>query len=157
MSAQHSVATARKRMVVVDPRLDDYRCLSEPARKHLLRLTLTTTGRSALRLAPTFGDALWLVSPQLPDMDGLDLLEMLHSLQGSIKAAVIDNEYDRERELRSLQLRAIQYVCKPFQLSWLTVWHGLSTAPNAESRPTLSQKETASVPLWEDNEPSVLK
>ena len=145
MAAQHSVATARKRVVVVDPQLDDYHCLSEPARIHLMRLTLTTTGGNALRLAPTFADALWLVSPQLPDMDGLDLLEMLHSLQARMAAVVIDNDYDRGRELRTLQLRAIQYVCKPLQLSWLTAWHGLSAAPRAERSPALSQEAAVSI------------
>jgi len=122
--ATTSVATSRGRVVVVDPRLDDYRCLVEPARKHLIRLTLTSNGGSALRLAPSFADALWLVSPQLPDMDGLDLLEMLESLQSMLKAVVVDAQYDRRREARALGLRAVQYVCKPVQLAWIEAWQG---------------------------------
>lgn len=114
--------TSRGRLVVVDPKLDDYRNLVEPARKHLLRLTLTTTGSSALRLVPSFADAVWMLNPHLPDMDGLDLLEMLHSLQRKLKAVVVDNQYDPQRERRALELRAVQYVCKPVQLSWLKAW-----------------------------------
>ncbi len=122
--AAMSMATARGRVVVVDPRLDDYQCLVEPARKHLIRLTLTSNGGSALRLAPSFADALWLVSPQLPDMNGLDLLEMLRSLQSTLKAVVVDAQYDRQREKRALGLRPVQYVCKPVQLAWIEAWQG---------------------------------
>jgi DNA-binding response OmpR family regulator len=132
MSTRIDAAASQGRLVIVDPRLDDYHDLIEPARKQLLRLTLTTTGSNALRLVPSFADSVWLLSPQLPDMNGLDLLEMLHSLQSSIKAVVIDNHYNAEREKRALELRAVQYVCKPLHLSWLKAWHG---APTSVSEP----------------------
>ncbi len=128
MATQIRVATSQGRFVVVDPQLDDYRDLVELARKHLLRLTLTTTGSNALRLVPSFSDAVWLLSPQLPDMNGLDLLEMLHSLHRELKAVVVDNRYDPRREQRALELRAVQYVCKPVQLSWLKAWQGAPVA-----------------------------
>jgi DNA-binding response OmpR family regulator len=128
MAAQDGAAGSQGRLVIVDPHLDDYRDLIEPARKHLLRLTLTTTGSNALRLVPSFGDSVWLLSPQLPDMNGLDLLEMLHSLQKSLKVVVIDNQYDPQRERRALELRAVQYVCKPFNLSWLRAWQRAKAA-----------------------------
>jgi CheY-like chemotaxis protein len=128
MATQIHAAATQGRLVIVDPRLDDYRDLVEPARKHLLRLTLTTTGSNALRLVPSFADAVWLLNPQLPDMNGLDLLEMLHSLQRSLKAVVIDNRYDPHREQRALELRAVQYVCKPLHLSWLKAWQGAPMA-----------------------------
>ncbi len=132
MATQIRVATSQGRWVIVDPRLDDYRDLVEAARKRLLRLTMTTTGGNALRLVPSFTDAVWLLSPQLPDMNGLDLLEMLHTLQRNFKAVVVDNQYDPQREQRALELRAIQYVCKPVQLSWLKAWQA---APAAVQEP----------------------
>ncbi len=134
MATQFRRAASQGRLVVVDPRLDDYRDLIEAARKRLLRLTMTTTGGNALRLVPSFADAVWLLSPQLPDMNGLDLLEMLHTLQRNLKAVVVDNQYDPQREQRALELRAVQYVCKPVQLSWLTAWQAAPAAvqePNA--------------------------
>ena len=124
MATQIHKAASQGRLVIVDPRLDDYRELVEPARKHLLRLTLTTTGSNALRLVPSFADAMWLLNPQLPDMNGLDLLEMLHSVQSSLRAVVVDNQYDSQREQWALELRAVQYVCKPLHLSWLRAWQG---------------------------------
>jgi len=126
-NTQNNEASLPGRIVVVDPQLGDYRCLHIPARQHLVRLTLTTTGSNALRLAPSFADALWLLSPQLPDMKGLDLLEMLQSLQNGLRAVVVDNQYDPHREQRSLELSAIQYVCKPLQLAWFNAWQEAST------------------------------
>jgi len=60
-------------------------------------------------------------------MKGLDLLEMLQSLQRDLKAVVVDNQYDPEREQRALELSAIQYVCKPLQLAWFKAWQRSST------------------------------
>lgn len=145
MAAQPKITNTLKRLVIADPLLDDYQCLVEPARKHRVRLTLTTTGSNALRLAPSFTDALWLVSPKLPDMDGLDLLEMLHSLQCNLSAVVIDNEYDRQRELRALELKAIQYVCKPLQLLWLEAWQGIEAIPRPESSPAIRPENWAQI------------
>jgi DNA-binding response OmpR family regulator len=134
MSIRIDRPASQGRLVIVDPRLDDYHDLIEPARKQLLRLTLTTTGSNALRLVPSFADSVWLLSPQLPDMNGLDLLEMLRSLQSSLKAVVIDNQYDAQREKRALELRAVQYVCKPLHLSWLKAWHGApASVPDPKS------------------------
>jgi len=138
MTIQNSRAALPGRLVVVDSQLDDYCCLHLPARKHLVRLTLTTTGSGALRLAPSFADAVWLLSPQLPDMNGLDLLEMLQSLQSDLRAIVVDNEYDPQREQRALELKAIQYVCKPLQLSWFEAWQqaaAVVSKPNTHYQP----------------------
>jgi DNA-binding response OmpR family regulator len=141
-------------VVIVDPRLDDYQCLAEPARQHLIRLTLTSSGASALRLAPSFADALWLVSPQLPDMNGLDLLEMLQSLQASLNAVVVDAAYDRERETRALALRAVQYVCKPVQLEWIEAWQGTPLANLSRAAPPLPYEytEKSQITYWTEIE-----
>ena len=110
------------RLVVVDPQVDDYRCLVESARQQSVRITLTSIGSQALRLVPSFPDAVWVINPTLPDIDGIHLLEMLHSLQHNLRGVVLDNSYDRQREQRALENRAIQYVCKPLQLEWVTTW-----------------------------------
>jgi DNA-binding response OmpR family regulator len=89
-----------------------------------VRLSLTTSGSFALRLAPSFIDSVWLVNTWLPDMDGFDLLEMLRSLQSEFRIAMIDEHYAEERERRAIKLGAIQYVCKPVQLKWIWVWQG---------------------------------
>lgn len=115
------------RVVVIDPLIDDYRCLMEPAQKQLIRLTITTSGSNALRLAPSFADALWLVSIQLPDMNGLELLEMLESLNGEFRVVIVDSHYSETHERQALRFGAIQYACKPIQPQWLPAWQGLKS------------------------------
>ena len=151
MSAQSPVATAVRRLVIVDPRLNDYHCLVEPARKHLVRLTLVTSGSNALRLAPSFADALWLVSPQLPDMNGLDLMEMLLALQSKLTLVVIDNDYHERHERRALEQGAIQYVCKPLKLSWLAAWQGLAVAEKQEPKQFLQRDDQERVSLYPEH------
>lgn len=130
MAIPPTIASEVKHLVVVDPDLNAYHNLADLAADERLRLTLTSTGRNALRLAPSFIDAVWLISPQLPDMDGLDLLDMLQSLRTRLTAIVIDREYDRQRELQALRLRAAQYVCKPMHPSWIASWNLPPPAPH---------------------------
>jgi len=52
---------------------------------------------------------------------------MLQSLQRDLRAVVVDSQYDPQREQRALELRAMQYVCKPLQLSWFQAWQKDST------------------------------
>lgn len=113
-----------KQIVIVDTALDDYYRLIGPSENGEIRLTTSSSGAGGLRLAPSYPDALWLLGLQLPDMSGFDLLEMLHSLQRKLRVVMVDQQYDRRREQRALELRAVQYVCKPVPLSWLKEWQG---------------------------------
>ncbi|MEM8864498.1 MAG: response regulator [Planctomycetota bacterium] len=140
MEAIATPSRAVLRLVVIDPCLHDYHSLLDATCDDDVRLTLTTSGSNALRIAPSFSDALWLVCPQLPDMDGLDVLEMLRSLRTNLNALVIDSVYDQVRERRALQLRALQYVCKPFQPAWLDAWR-------REMAPTRASPSVAPVTL----------
>ena len=127
----------KSRLVIVDPSLDDYSCLVEPARSRGVRFTLTSTGSSALRIVTSFVDAVWLVNPQLPDMKGFELLDMLRSLRSELRAVVIDESYDSNRERRALECGAMQYVCKPLSLKWITAWtaHHTSSAKTVPHQP----------------------
>lgn len=132
----YAPTTNKSRLVIVDPQLDDYRCLVEPARKQSVRLTLTSTGGNALRLAPSFGDAVWLVNFTLPDMGGVELIEMLHSLNSKLRAVAVDSSYDPQRERQALESQVVQYVCKPIQLSWVLEWlekHTPTSVPNLKA------------------------
>lgn len=121
---QHGTAPSAKQLVVVDSDLQAYQSLVASAESGELKLTLTSSGRTALRLLPSFVDAVWLVNVQLPDMSGFDLLEMLQSLQHSLRVAMIDDQYDPNREQQALRYRAMQYVCKPMHPAWVDAWHG---------------------------------
>ena len=116
--------SARRQVVVVDACVDDYVGLVEPAKAQAIRLTITTTGAGALRLASSFPEALWLVSTRLPDMHGLRLLEMLRSFLPGLTAFVVDTVHDEQHERQALQLSATHYLCKPVQFSWIEAWSG---------------------------------
>ena len=115
---------ARRQIVIVDACVDDYACLVEPAQAEAIRLTITSTGAGGLRLASSFPDALWMISTRLPDMRGLDLLEMLRSLLPQLTAFVVDSVPSQEHERQALQRSATKYLCKPVELAWIEAWRG---------------------------------
>lgn len=65
------------RVVIVDPAWDRYPEFVEAAAAGRLELHFCSDGRAALRLARRFQADAWLVSDNLPDMDGLDLVPLL--------------------------------------------------------------------------------
>jgi DNA-binding NarL/FixJ family response regulator len=64
-------------IVIVDPACDRYPDFVQAARSGNIGLHFCCDGRAAVRLARRFRADVWLVSDQLPDIDGLDLVEML--------------------------------------------------------------------------------
>ena len=124
MARSEKPLSSKPQVVVVDSYVEDYDRLVEMAKQKQLRLTITTTGSGALRLASSYPDALWLVSTRLPDMRGLSLLEMLKSLLPKLTAFVVDPSYDQENERQALRLSAAHYLCKPVQAAWVKSWRG---------------------------------
>ena len=114
-----------KQVVIVDPKTEDYNCLAGLVESAAFRWTITSTGASSLRLVNNHLDALWLLSTQLPDMPGLDLLEMLRAMAPELTVFVIDNKYNSQHERRALQLSAARYLCKPIMADWIAAWRGL--------------------------------
>lgn len=141
MPATKELAVARRQVVVVDACVDDYSRLFALAKKQSIRLVITTTGAGGLRLAPSFPDALWLVSTRLPDMNGLNLLEMLRSLAPKLTAFVVDHSYDDENERQALRLSAARYLCKPVDLNWIEAWRG----PPSVAAPGITKSKYASM------------
>lgn len=70
-------ATPGGRVVIVDPAWDRYPEFVEAAAAGRLELHFCSDGRAALRLARRFQADAWLVSDNLPDMAGLDLVPLL--------------------------------------------------------------------------------
>jgi len=66
-----------REVVIVDPKIELYGDFVQEARQGNVGLHFCVDGRSAVRLARRFRADVWLVSDQLPDIDGLDLVEML--------------------------------------------------------------------------------
>jgi len=66
-----------REVVIVDPSFDRYGDFVAEAQAGKVGLHFCADGRSAIQLARRFRADVWLVSDQLPDIAGLDLVEML--------------------------------------------------------------------------------
>lgn len=79
-------AAGIREIVIVDNSCDRYGDFVRAAQDGEVGLHFCVDGRSAVRLARRFRADAWLVSADLPDMSGFDLLDMLspHVLQGDV-------------------------------------------------------------------------
>lgn len=75
-----------REVVIVDSSCDRYADFVRAAQDGEIGLHFCVDGRSAVRLARRFRADAWLVSADLPDMSGFDLIDMLspHVLQGDV-------------------------------------------------------------------------
>jgi CheY-like chemotaxis protein len=79
------VSPSEPSVVVVDPQFDAYKPLAESARRGRLALHMRSSGADAIKLSRRLRVDAWLIAPELDDMSGHDLVELLQS-QGSIDA-----------------------------------------------------------------------
>ncbi|MEI7781063.1 MAG: hypothetical protein WCJ18_03955 [Planctomycetota bacterium] len=125
-------------IVIVDPACDRYVDFVQAARAGDVGLHFCSDGRSAVRMARRFRADVWLVSTELPDMSGFDLLDMLspHVVQGDVDPMLsgarislgrigeatrsgiflVANEYRLEEEQRSLVSGIAGYLVRPITL-----------------------------------------
>jgi len=71
------VPSMQPSVVVVDPQFDAYAPLVDSARRGRLSLHLRSRGADALKLARGMRVDAWLIAPELDDMSGHDLVELL--------------------------------------------------------------------------------
>jgi len=73
-------------IIVVDPACDRYAEFVQAAQNGEIGLHFCCDGQSAVRMSQRFRADIWIVSSELPDMSGFDLLDMLspHVLQGAV-------------------------------------------------------------------------
>ena len=122
-------------IVIVDATCDRYADFVEAAQASEVGLHFCVDGRSAIRLSRRFRADAWLVSTELPDMSGFDLLSMLSPsiLQGEVDPLmegsrvsldrvgegmrpgvfVVSDTYSLEEEQRSLACGVAGYLVRP--------------------------------------------
>lgn len=76
-------------VVVVDPQFDAYRDLAASARTGRIGLHFRSSGAQAIKLARHVEVDAWLVAADLDDMSGGDFVDLLGSLRGGAKVAMI--------------------------------------------------------------------
>jgi CheY-like chemotaxis protein len=151
-SVQSLRSTGIRESVVVDANPERYADLVQAAQDGEVGLHFCVDGRSAIRLARRFRADIWLVSTDLPDLGGFDLLEMLsaHVLQGSVDPLrsgarisldrvghgmrsgifVVSDDYAIEEEQRALVAGA-GYLVRPVSIDVIRAMRAPST-PDGE-------------------------
>ncbi|MBU6222511.1 MAG: hypothetical protein KGR24_07125 [Planctomycetes bacterium] len=125
-------------IVIVDPACDRYADFVAAARAGEVGLHFCSDGRSAVRMARRFRADVWLVSMELADMSGFDLLEILstHVVHGDVDPMLsgarislgrigetqhsaifmVADEYRLEDEQRALVSGIAGYLVRPITL-----------------------------------------
>lgn len=139
MHTSHSLRSLGiNEIVIVDPSCDRYGDFVRAAQAGDVGLHFCCDGRSAVRMARRFRADVWLVSSELQDVSGFDLLEMLspHVVQGDVdpmlagsrislgrigeatRSAVfiVGDEYRLEEEQRALASGIAGYLVRPVTL-----------------------------------------
>jgi len=140
-------------IVIVDPACDRYGDFVKAARAGEIGLHFCSDGRSAVRMARRFRADVWLVSTELADMSGFDLLEMLspHVVHGDVdpmlsgarislgrlgegpRSAIfmVADEYRLEDEQRALVSGIAGYLVRPITLDVIRATRDAACAPGA--------------------------
>ena len=86
VTSRFAAPTGVAEIVIVDSTCDRYGDFVRAAQAGEISLHFCVDGRSAVRLARRFRADAWLVSSELPDVSGFDLVDMLspHVLQGAV-------------------------------------------------------------------------
>lgn len=130
-----------REIVIVDSAIHHYADFVAAARKGTIGLHFCADGRAAMRMAKRFRADVWLVSADLPDMSGFDLLDMLAEdieqssvdplrsgssvslghLDDVVKSRVyvVADEYRIEDEQRALAAGVAGYRVRPVTLDIL--------------------------------------
>jgi DNA-binding response OmpR family regulator len=109
-------------VVVVDPRVADYVDMIESATGNAWTIHFLRNGHDALRAAARVSADLWIINVDLPDIDGLDVVEMLGPYVSPSDIFVIADEYHESDEMRALALGVAVFLCKPLDADWLRQW-----------------------------------
>jgi len=73
-------------VVVVDPRFDAYKQLAASARLGRIGLHCRSSGADAIKLARRLRVDAWLIAPDLDDMSGHDLVQLLKERHGGVES-----------------------------------------------------------------------
>lgn len=103
---------------VVDPRPADYDAVVARAVGEDAEVVFAGSAREALRLRPEAPE-MWVVNCELPDLSGLELLDMLRGRFPQTPVCMVSDEYRPEDELAARSRGASMYLCKPLVAEWL--------------------------------------
>lgn len=119
-------------VLIVDPRPEDYTRLTEAAHELQLTVREARDGQCALKLAQQATVSLWVTNISLPDMSGLDLLELVRARRPDAPCLIVSDSYSAHDEVAARTAGASAYLCKPVDTVWLRLCR--STVSRSASR-----------------------
>lgn len=84
---------------------------------HTVRSALTSD--EGLELATSFQPDLVLLDVGLPDMSGLEVLKRIRTITPAVAVIMVTANTDPQRARKALELGALAYVDKPFDVAYL--------------------------------------
>jgi len=108
----------KSEICVVDSQPDDYAGIAAKAAGEDAKVLYAASAREALRLRPNSPE-MWVVTCELPDLPGMDLLEMLRNRDPATPVCMVSNDYRPDDELAARSRGASMYFCKPIVAEWL--------------------------------------
>jgi len=111
-------------VVVVDPQFDAYKDLAASARSGRIGLHFRSSGAQALKLARNLEIDAWIVAAELDDMSGHDFVELLGSLRGESKVAMVGSGLAASRA--AAEVGADLTMSQPITVGDLEMLLGLS-------------------------------
>lgn len=143
-------------IVIVDPACDRYEDFVRAAREGEFGLHFCSDGQSAVRMARRFRADVWLVSAEVPDVSGFDLVEMLaaqvmHGADAAPLSAagktrnrraatpraaifVVADAHRLEEEQRALACGIAGYLVRPITLDVIRALRGSTALSRGEGQ-----------------------
>lgn len=121
-------------LVVVDSQPQDYQCLLAELSCRRVHCHLYSTGDEALRRTGVSTTDLWLINTQLPDMQGVELLQLVRQRTRTASVFLVSDVYNPQEELAVRAAGATAYLCKPPNIAWLHNFANTARAGPARDR-----------------------
>lgn len=109
-----------KEVYIIDDEVTNLR-VAENALRDFYNLKLLTGGKQLFVMLERGIPDLILLDIQMPDMDGIAVMELLkqHEDYKKIPVVFLTSNTDKEVVMRALQLGALDYIAKPFDVKQL--------------------------------------
>lgn len=103
------------RILIVDNKQEDIQALSQILQNEGMQVTISTSGKRALRIAELYPPDLVLLDVLIPEMDGFEVLNALKSdpLLRAVPVIFLTDLDDEASEIRALEMGAVDYLSKP--------------------------------------------
>ena len=105
-------------LLVVDDKVADYQILAAEIREADFVWQQANDGHRALQVASGNKVRLWISNMQLPDMSGIELLQLIRAKRPAAAIYLVSDHYSADEERQARAAGAAGYLCKPADQTW---------------------------------------